>query len=78
MDGYFTLLHVPSDNVGLMLSYIGYQTKTIFLKPSLDVNQLLIELEPQSQLIEEVIVTAGLGIFTGIASDTLRLLVKKP
>lgn len=58
VDGYFTLLHVPSDTAGLMLSYIGYQTKTFFLKPSLDVNQLLIELEPQSQLIEEIIVTA--------------------
>lgn len=58
MDGYFTLLSVPSDTVGLLVSYIGYQSITFYLNPKLDPNNIMIPMLPQSQLLNEVIVSA--------------------
>jgi ferric enterobactin receptor len=58
VDGYFSLLNVPNDTVGLMISYIGYKTKHFFLTPKLDLSNFIIELEPQSQQLDELVVTA--------------------
>ena len=58
VDGYFTLLSVPSDTVGLLVSYIGYQSITFYLNPKLDPNNIMIPMLPQSQLLNEVIVSA--------------------
>ncbi len=59
VDGYFTLFDVPTDTSGLDLSYIGYQSKKFFLRPDLDLEKLVITLEPQSELLEEIQVTAN-------------------
>lgn len=58
VDGYFTLLNVPSDTAILQIQYIGYQTKKIRLNPNLDMDNLLIELSDFSQSLREVTVTA--------------------
>jgi len=56
-DGYFTLINVPSDTSTLLISYIGYKNGTIFLTPDLPVSNLLIEMESQSQILNEVVIS---------------------
>ncbi|MCK9203415.1 MAG: TonB-dependent receptor [Bacteroidales bacterium] len=56
-DGYFTLINIPTDTSTLMITYIGYKNATIFLSPELPLNNLLIEMEPQSQILKEVVVS---------------------
>lgn len=56
VDGYFTLLKVPSDTVTLEVSYVGYRTRNFHLNPKLDVNDLKIEIEPAIGVLEEVTV----------------------
>jgi ferric enterobactin receptor len=56
-DGYFTLLMVPSDTSTILVSYIGYKTGTVFLRPDLPVTNLLIEMEMQSQTLKEVVIS---------------------
>jgi ferric enterobactin receptor len=58
VDGYFTLLNVPNDTVGLVVSYIGYKEKLHYLTPETPLSNLLIELESQQQFLDEVTVTA--------------------
>ncbi len=58
VDGLFTLLKVPSDTSVLEVSYIGYQTRRIYLNPKLNFTDFIIELEPASQTLNEITVTA--------------------
>jgi hypothetical protein len=58
VDGYFTLLKVPSDTSGLEISYIGYKTKQYFLSPKTPLSNLTLELESQNEVLDEVTVTA--------------------
>lgn len=58
VDGYFTLLKVPSDTVTLEVSYVGYRTRNFHLNPKLNVNDLKIEIEPAIGVLEEVTVQA--------------------
>ncbi|MEN8120545.1 MAG: TonB-dependent receptor [Bacteroidota bacterium] len=58
VDGYFTLFKVPSDTSVLLVSYTGYKTKQFYLSPKLVSKDLLIELIPETNQIEEVTVTA--------------------
>jgi ferric enterobactin receptor len=56
VDGYFTLLNVPSDTSTLILSYIGYITTTIKLVPDAPVKGVTIEMEPDNAELDEVVV----------------------
>ena len=56
VDGYFTLLKVPSDTTTLILSYIGYITTTIKLVPDAPINGVTIEMEPDNAELDEVVV----------------------
>jgi hypothetical protein len=56
-DGYFTLINVPTDTSTLLISYIGYNTAMIHMTPDLPLENLLIEMEPQSQMLKEVVVS---------------------
>jgi ferric enterobactin receptor len=56
VDGYFTLLSVPTDTTTLTLSYIGYITTTIKLVPDAPVNGVTIEMEPDNAELDEVVV----------------------
>ncbi len=56
VDGYFTLLKVPTDTTTLVLSYIGYITTTIKLVPDAPINGVTIEMEPDNAELDEVVV----------------------
>lgn len=57
VDGYFTLLNVPCDTVTLVCSYIGYEKQILYLSPYSSINNILIELNPETQEISEVVIT---------------------
>ena len=56
VDGYFTLLKVPSDTVTLLVSYVGYKNATVHLSPKTPLQNFMIEIEPGEQELEEVMV----------------------
>ncbi|NME72246.1 TonB-dependent receptor [Flammeovirga aprica JL-4] len=58
VDGYIVLLDVPSDTSTIVFNYIGYQPKELSLMPGAQTKDLTIEMEPQVQRLEEVIVAA--------------------
>ena len=57
-DGYFTFLKVPSDTSTLIVQYIGYEKTEVFLTPKSVKKNLLIEIIPQLQTLQNVTVTA--------------------
>ncbi|POY36532.1 TonB-dependent receptor [Solitalea longa] len=56
-DGYFTLNKVPTDTSTLFISYLGYHKTSFHLNPDLPKAGLIIELNPDNEL-EEVLVVA--------------------
>jgi ferric enterobactin receptor len=58
VDGYFTLVQVPTDTTSIEISYIGYKNKTIYLTPKTPLSNFLIELEPQTIVMDEFTVNA--------------------
>ena len=58
VDGYFTLFNVLSDTSVLLVSYTGYKTKQFHLSPKLVSKDIFLELTPENNQIEEVVVTA--------------------
>ncbi len=56
VDGFFTLLDVPSDTSALIVQYMGYYTREYHLSPS-DLNgEFKIELDPEVTNLEEITV----------------------
>ncbi len=58
VDGYFTLFEVSSDTSVLELSYIGYQSSQIRLRPDLNLENLDLTLDAGSVEIEEITIAA--------------------
>jgi len=58
IDGYFTLLNVPSDTATLEVSYLGYQTATYRLSPQTNLDFVSIELTPTAYELGEVVIAA--------------------
>lgn len=58
MDGYFTLLKVPSDTTTLMVQYVGYKTTNVFLTPQTPKKNLVINLSTSVKALQEVVITA--------------------
>ncbi len=58
VDGYFTLFNVPSDTTVLEVQYIGYKSRLYRLSPTVDIDNLAINLLASSENLEEVIVSA--------------------
>lgn len=56
IDGYFSLINVPSDTMILNVSYIGYQSKQHRLTPEMDVNKITVLLEDFGIQLEEIVV----------------------
>ncbi|AXE17764.1 TonB-dependent receptor [Runella rosea] len=56
VDGYYTLLKVPSDTVTILVSYVGYKNATVHLSPQTPLQNFIIEIEPGEQELEEVMV----------------------
>jgi len=53
-DGYFTLLKVPSDTSTLTISYMGYKTRSFFMTPETQKENLIIELIAASTTLSAV------------------------
>ncbi|MCA0365545.1 MAG: TonB-dependent receptor [Bacteroidetes bacterium] len=58
VDGYFSLQNVPSDTVLLKVSYVGYLSKTVRLKPSSSLTNFTIELKAEPNELEALVVEA--------------------
>ncbi|MFT7034919.1 MAG: ferric enterobactin receptor [Cyclobacteriaceae bacterium] len=58
LDGFFTLFNVPSDTSTLQVSYVGYAVKSYKLSSDILSKNLIIELDPLSTNLEEVLITA--------------------
>jgi len=58
IDGYFTLVKVPSDTSVLLVYYVGYQKMEVYLDPELAKKVLLVQL-PSANNLKEVLVTAA-------------------
>ena len=58
VDGYFTLFHVPVEDTGLQITYIGYRTKTIKVKPSMEGEHIEILLDPTTEELDEIVLSA--------------------
>lgn len=57
-DGLFTLLKVPTDTSTLLIHYVGYRRTPVFLTPQTPRSNFTVYLEPQSQTLDEVKITA--------------------
>lgn len=58
VDGYFTLLNVPTDTHTLVLSYIGYNDQLLHLNPEAPLSELTVGMVTSSTQLGEVVVTA--------------------
>lgn len=58
VDGYFTVLHVPSDTCTLIFNYLGYIPAEVFLNPDVSLDNLTIEMSPSGKELDEVVITA--------------------
>ncbi len=57
VDGYFTLFHVPIDTSGILVQYVGYDSKLIRLNPDMSFKGMVVELHPSTTQIGEVMIT---------------------
>jgi ferric enterobactin receptor len=48
VDGYFTLVKVPTDTSLITLNYLGYKPLPIYLNPSMPTKDVIIEMEPST------------------------------
>jgi hypothetical protein len=58
VDGYFTVLAVPTDTSTLVFNYIGYEPVTLFLTPDLKLVGLMVEMKAITNQISEITVSA--------------------
>jgi len=56
VDGYFTLLKVPSDTSVLIAQYVGYGNTEIYLTPQTPKKNFTIEIQPSSQNLKAITV----------------------
>ena len=59
VDGFFTLLKVPTDTSTLVVSYIGYSTTEVFLTPIMPKHNLNVLVAPESALLKTVTIAAS-------------------
>ena len=58
VDGYFSLLKVPSDTVAIIVSYLGYDPSIIQLTPQTKTENIIIEMEQSALKLDEVVVSS--------------------
>jgi ferric enterobactin receptor len=56
VDGYFTLLKVPSDTAKIIVQYMGFEKTNIYLSPSTSKTSMVVELVPISNTLETVVI----------------------
>lgn len=79
MDGYFTLVRVPSDTSVLTIQYVGYQKMEVFLDPENTKHTLLVQLPAVNNLKEVLITTAREDVVLVNQTDvsTIKMTPKK-
>jgi ferric enterobactin receptor len=77
VDGYFTLLKVPSDTVTILVNYMGFKLTRYFMSPKVPLNNVVIELEPDLQELGEVTITSERTEVLQ-ASETISMLRMTP
>ncbi len=75
VDGFFTLLNVPSDTSSLIARYLGYQTVEYKLNPELLKKQLVIELASTSSQLDEVVITSTQERMINISDEISKITV---
>ena len=55
-DGYFTLYGVTSDTIVLVIKYLGYETQRFYLSPEINVRNILVELRPAANQLDELVI----------------------
>jgi ferric enterobactin receptor len=58
VDGYFSILNVPTDTSTLVFTYLGYRPTQVYLSPKARLEALQVEMEPSGTELTEVVVTA--------------------
>ncbi len=73
LDGFFSLVNIDAENSSIEVRYVGFNTLTMEL--SSNETNLIIELEPLKQELEEVVVTANaykvFDATSGISTTTM-------
>eukprot|EP00388_Colpodella_angusta_P006716 GDKJ01019602.1.p1 GENE.GDKJ01019602.1~~GDKJ01019602.1.p1 ORF type:complete len:921 (+),score=-2.87 GDKJ01019602.1:213-2765(+) len=77
-DGYFSLLNVPSDTATITAGFMGYKQVDLFLNPEMESNDLLIELLPVQNSLNEVVITANKDEIMQMSSDNLSMVKLSP
>ncbi len=75
VDGFFTLLNVPSDTSTLIVRYLGYQTTTFKLNPELLTKQLVLEIQSISNQLDEVVITSTQERMINASEDISKITV---
>jgi hypothetical protein len=58
VEGYFTLLDVPSDTATIVFRYLGYQNQRLFLTPQSKLEDWTIQMKTESVNLDDITVTA--------------------
>lgn len=75
LDGFFTLLNVPSDTSTLILRYVGYEQTEIKLRPELLTEQLVLEIQSVSSELDEVIISSSRESMINVSEDISKISV---
>ncbi|GAB3035879.1 TonB-dependent receptor [Spirosoma pulveris] len=78
IDGYFTLLHVPSDTSTLLVNYMGYRDLQLKLRPDEPVRNLRLELEASVVDLTAVTVAAQKAEVMKASTDEVGLIQLTP
>ncbi len=78
-DGFFTLFNVPADTSTISVSYLGYITQDIYLRPELQTNNFIIELFPgAASRLDEVVITGNREDVMKMSSENLSMIKISP
>ncbi|MVM38866.1 TonB-dependent receptor plug domain-containing protein [Spirosoma sp. HMF3257] len=78
LDGYFTLLHVPTDTAMLLISFLGYRDLRFQLQPEKSVRNLRIELEASVIDLSDITIVAQKAEVMKASSDEVGLIQLTP
>jgi ferric enterobactin receptor len=77
VDGYFTLVKVPTDTSLITLNYLGYKPLQIFLSPTMPVKDVVVEMEASaSTTLQEIQVKGERDVLS--ASEKVSMLKLTP
>jgi ferric enterobactin receptor len=75
IDGFFTLLDVPSDTSILIVRYIGFETTEFKLYPELLSSQLNLEIRSISSQLDEIVITSSEERMMNVAEEISKISV---